>query len=158
MPTRRRLTGKQSGVRGPEVELMCILQAALHTGASFTAATAISGDISRKRVIDAACCFARFVWPHLSRYKAHSTKGLRIPPCQVHDLPFELVCLQSGYAKECRAALPEDWKTTIQTKPLPRNMTPGKDDERRTARAKAMARKLEENPRVLYADASLLKQ
>ncbi|KAL1486197.1 hypothetical protein MTO96_031498 [Rhipicephalus appendiculatus] len=36
-------------------------------------------------------------------------------------------------------------------------MTPGKDDERRTARAKAMARKLEENPRVLYADASLRK-
>ncbi|KAL1484880.1 hypothetical protein MTO96_049930 [Rhipicephalus appendiculatus] len=56
-----------------------------------------------------------------------------------------------------KAALPEDWKTTIETKPLPRNMTPGKDDERRTARAKAMARKLEENPRVLYADASLPK-
>ncbi|KAL1482241.1 hypothetical protein MTO96_050344, partial [Rhipicephalus appendiculatus] len=56
-----------------------------------------------------------------------------------------------------KAAHPEDWKTTIQTKPLPRNMTPGKDDERRTARAKAMARKLEENPRVLYADASLRK-
>lgn len=56
-----------------------------------------------------------------------------------------------------KAALPEDWKSTIQTKPLPRNMTPGKDDERRTARAKAMARKLEENPRVLYADASLRK-
>ncbi|KAL1473528.1 hypothetical protein MTO96_021942 [Rhipicephalus appendiculatus] len=44
-----------------------------------------------------------------------------------------------------KAALPEDWKTTIQTKPFPRNMTPGKDDDRRTARAKAMARKLEEN-------------
>ncbi|KAL1483399.1 hypothetical protein MTO96_033223 [Rhipicephalus appendiculatus] len=56
-----------------------------------------------------------------------------------------------------KAAHPEDWKTTIVTKPLPRNMTPGKDDERRTARAKAMARKLEENPRVLYADASLRK-
>ncbi|KAL1427756.1 hypothetical protein MTO96_003103 [Rhipicephalus appendiculatus] len=56
-----------------------------------------------------------------------------------------------------KAALPEDWKTTIETKPLPRNMTPGKDDVRRTARAKAMARKLEENPRVLYADASLRK-
>ncbi|KAH7944732.1 hypothetical protein HPB51_028553 [Rhipicephalus microplus] len=55
-----------------------------------------------------------------------------------------------------KAALPEDWKT-IQMKPLPRNMTPGKDDERRTARAKAMARKLEENPRVMYADASLRK-
>ncbi|KAH7985732.1 hypothetical protein HPB51_026771 [Rhipicephalus microplus] len=54
-----------------------------------------------------------------------------------------------------KAALPEDWKTTIQTKPLPRNMTQGKDDERRTTRAKTMARKMEENPRVMYADASL---
>ncbi|KAH8037507.1 hypothetical protein HPB51_011656 [Rhipicephalus microplus] len=52
-----------------------------------------------------------------------------------------------------KAALPEDWKTTIQLKPLPRNMTPGKDDKRRTARAKAMTWKLEENPRVMYADA-----
>ncbi|KAL1468280.1 hypothetical protein MTO96_025551, partial [Rhipicephalus appendiculatus] len=56
-----------------------------------------------------------------------------------------------------KAALPAHWKMTIPTKPLPRNMTPGKVDERRTARAKAMARKLEENPRVLYADASLRK-
>ncbi|KAH7932125.1 hypothetical protein HPB51_029542 [Rhipicephalus microplus] len=56
-----------------------------------------------------------------------------------------------------KAALPEDWKTTIQTKPLPRNMTPGKDDERRTARGKAIAHKLEENPMVMYADASLQK-
>ncbi|KAH8036484.1 hypothetical protein HPB51_000680 [Rhipicephalus microplus] len=56
-----------------------------------------------------------------------------------------------------KAALPEDWKTPIQTKPLLRNMTLGKDDERCTAWAKAMARKLEENPRVTYADASLRK-
>ncbi|KAK8756361.1 hypothetical protein V5799_000934 [Amblyomma americanum] len=56
-----------------------------------------------------------------------------------------------------KAALPEEWKTTIQTNPLPRNMTLGKNDERRTARAKAIARKLEEKPKVLYADASLRK-
>ncbi|KAH6922862.1 hypothetical protein HPB50_019891 [Hyalomma asiaticum] len=36
-------------------------------------------------------------------------------------------------------------------------MQPGKDDGRRSARAKALARQLEENPRVLYADASLRK-
>ncbi|KAL3196429.1 hypothetical protein MRX96_015482 [Rhipicephalus microplus] len=41
-----------------------------------------------------------------------------------------------------KAALPDDWKTMIQTKPLPRNMTLDKDDERRTTRAKAMARKV----------------
>ncbi|KAK8774648.1 hypothetical protein V5799_010818 [Amblyomma americanum] len=56
-----------------------------------------------------------------------------------------------------KAALPDDWKTTIPTKPLPRNMTPGKDGEKRTARPKAIARKLEENRRLLYADASLRK-
>ncbi|KAH8024445.1 hypothetical protein HPB51_023554 [Rhipicephalus microplus] len=37
-------------------------------------------------------------------------------------------------------------------------MTPGKDDERRNARAKALAEKLEKNLRVTYADASLRKQ
>ncbi|KAH8042465.1 hypothetical protein HPB51_023475 [Rhipicephalus microplus] len=56
-----------------------------------------------------------------------------------------------------KVALSEDWKTTMQTKPLPRNTTPGKDDERCTAQANAMARKLEENPRVMYADALLRK-
>lgn len=56
-----------------------------------------------------------------------------------------------------KTALPEQWKEAIQTKPLPRNMQPGKDDGRRSARAKALARQLEENPRVLYADASLRK-
>ncbi|KAH8019888.1 hypothetical protein HPB51_022989 [Rhipicephalus microplus] len=33
-----------------------------------------------------------------------------------------------------------------------RNITPGNDDERRTAWAEAMTRKLEENPRILHAD------
>ncbi|KAL1449357.1 hypothetical protein MTO96_006353 [Rhipicephalus appendiculatus] len=41
-----------------------------------------------------------------------------------------------------KAALPQYWKTTFQTKRLPRNMAPGKGDERRTAQAKAIARKL----------------
>lgn len=38
-----------------------------------------------------------------------------------------------------KTALPEQWKEAIQTKPLPRNMQPGKAEGRRTAWAKALA-------------------
>lgn len=53
--------------------------------------------------------------------------------------------------------LPTTWRDIIETKPLPRNVQPGRNDERRSARAKALVRQLKEDPEVLYADASLPK-
>ncbi|KAH8024155.1 hypothetical protein HPB51_021776 [Rhipicephalus microplus] len=50
-----------------------------------------------------------------------------------------------------KAALPDDWKTTIQTKPLPRNMTLGKDDERRTARAKVVPGSWKRTPGLIVS-------
>ncbi|KAH7985425.1 hypothetical protein HPB51_026836 [Rhipicephalus microplus] len=87
---------------------------------------------------------------HLSNQRirlSHTEYGraiLRKIGCQIEPVPVKV-------------ALSEDWKTIIRTKPFPWNMTPGKDDDRRTARAKAMARKPEANPRVMYADVSLRK-
>ncbi|KAH8022480.1 hypothetical protein HPB51_024579 [Rhipicephalus microplus] len=56
-----------------------------------------------------------------------------------------------------RTALLEQHKEAVQINPLPRSMQPGKDERRQTARAKAVARQLEENPAVLYANASIKK-
>ncbi|KAK8775344.1 hypothetical protein V5799_031312 [Amblyomma americanum] len=56
-------------------------------------------------------------------YTEHGRAVLRKTGWQIEPVPI-------------KAAHPEDSKTTIQTKPFPRNKTPGKDDERRTARAK----------------------
>ncbi|XP_077547715.1 uncharacterized protein LOC144159942 [Haemaphysalis longicornis] len=53
--------------------------------------------------------------------------------------------------------VPEHWRDKINTKPLPRNMAPGEDDDRRKARAKALETCLEGNPNVMYVDAALVK-
>lgn len=53
--------------------------------------------------------------------------------------------------------LPDKWREALTSKPLPRNMAPGVDDDRRNARTTALARRLGGNSRVLYADASLQK-
>lgn len=53
--------------------------------------------------------------------------------------------------------VPEHWRDKINTKPLPRNMAPGEDDDRRKARAKALETRLEGNPNVTYVDATLVK-
>ncbi|XP_077540901.1 uncharacterized protein LOC144153118 [Haemaphysalis longicornis] len=53
--------------------------------------------------------------------------------------------------------VPEHWRDKINTKPLPRNMAPGEDDDRRKARAKALETRLEGNPNVMYVDAALVK-
>lgn len=47
--------------------------------------------------------------------------------------------------------LPQEWRNAIKTKPLPRNIQPGRNDERRSARARTLARQLEEDPNILYA-------
>ncbi|XP_077544636.1 uncharacterized protein LOC144157728 [Haemaphysalis longicornis] len=53
--------------------------------------------------------------------------------------------------------VPEHWRDKINTKPLPRNMSPGEDGDRRKARAKALETRLEGNPNVMYVDAALVK-
>lgn len=51
----------------------------------------------------------------------------------------------------------DEWRDKIMTRPLPRNMTPGEDEERRKERARALETRLEDSPHVLYTDASTVQ-
>ncbi|KAH9380391.1 hypothetical protein HPB48_017614 [Haemaphysalis longicornis] len=89
--------------------------------------------------------------------EAHlSSQRLRLS----QTIPGRAVLDKIGWRKEqatIKTTIPTEWTRTLKTKPLPRNMAPGKDDGRRQARAKAVSQQLQQENGVLYVDASLVK-
>lgn len=53
-----------------------------------------------------------------------------------------------------RAQIPDPWRQSIITRPLPRNMNPTHHEARRAARARNLNKNFGKDPKVIYTDAS----
>lgn len=89
--------------------------------------------------------------------EAHlSNQRVRLSQTKAGRAVLAKIGWQEAYYQE-RGPIPKNWMEKMNSKPLPKNMKPGRNEGRREARAKAINKSLGEGEGILYTDASLNK-